>query len=174
MDLTRFVNDLQQHLEIAAAAGGPEAQELASRLLAPLNAATRLVLLESLSAAANEITREMAPGGVDIRLRGQDPEFVVTLPEHESPFTESTTQDHRPAQGYDAPLQAASDDGGVARTTLRLPEPLKLRMEAAANNEGVSVNSWLNKAVSAALEPQPRRNSRRDSPAGPSLTGWVQ
>ena len=108
MDLTRFVNDLQQHLEIAAAAGGPEAQELASRLLAPLNAATRLVLLESLSAAADEITREMAPGGVDIRLRGQDPEFVVTLPEHESPFTDSTTHANPPATG----LQRFTADSG--------------------------------------------------------------
>ncbi len=174
MDLTRFVNDLQQHLEIAAAAGGPEAQELASRLLAPLNAATRLVLLESLSAAANEITREMAPGGVDIRLRGQDPEFVVTMPEQESPFTDSATHDNRPAPGYDVPLLATADEGGVTRTTLRLPEPLKLRMEAAANREGVSVNSWLIKAVSSALETQPRRSPRRDSPAGQSLTGWVQ
>lgn len=174
MDLTRFVNDLQQHLEIAAAAGGPEAQELASRLLAPLNTAARLVLLESLSAAANEITREMAPGGVDIRLRGQDPEFVVTVPEHVSPFAESTTQDTRPAPECAVPPPANADDGGVSRTTLRLPEPLKLRMEAAAGKEGVSVNSWLVKAVASALEPAQRRTPRRESSAGQSLTGWVQ
>lgn len=174
MDLTRFVNDLQQHLAIAAAAGGPEAQELASRLLAPLNTATRLVLLESLSAAASEITREMAPGGVDIRLRGQDPEFVVTLPEHESPFTDWPLQDTRPVPGNDVSPQAMGDDGGVTRTTLRLPEPLKLRVEAAAGGEGMSVNSWLIKAVSSALEPQSRRSPRRDSSAGQSLTGWVQ
>ena len=127
-----------------------------------------------LSAAANEITREMAPGGVDIRLRGQDPEFVVTMPDHESPFTDSAAQENQPATGYNAPPPASTDDVGITRTTLRLPDRLKLRMEAAANSEGVSVNSWLIKAVSSALEPQPRRSSRRDSSAGQSLTGWVK
>ena len=80
MDLTRYINELQHQLEIAAEAGGEEAHALADRLTAPLEAATWLVLLEALSAAASEITRDLAPGSVDVRLRGRDPEFVVTLP----------------------------------------------------------------------------------------------
>ena len=36
------------------------------------------MLLEALSDAAGEITRELAPGSVEVRLRGRDPEFVVT------------------------------------------------------------------------------------------------
>ena len=35
------------------------------------------MLLEALSAAADEITRELAPGSVEVRLRAGDPEFVV-------------------------------------------------------------------------------------------------
>jgi hypothetical protein len=80
MDLAQYVNDLQHQLEVAAEAGGEQARALAERLTAPLEAATRLVLLEALSVAASEITRDLAPGSVDVRLRGRDPEFVVTPP----------------------------------------------------------------------------------------------
>ena len=65
---------------MAAAAGGDEAQALAERLTAPLDAAARLALLDALSAAAGEITRDIAPGSVDLRLRDREPSFVVTLP----------------------------------------------------------------------------------------------
>src|SRR5664279_2328572 len=80
MDLAHYVNDLQHQLEVAAEAGGEQARVLAERLTAPLESATRLVLLEALSVAASEITRDLAPGSVDVRLRGRDPEFVVTQP----------------------------------------------------------------------------------------------
>src|SRR6478736_1441040 len=80
MDLTRYVDELRQQLSTAAAAGGDEARDLADRLTAPLDAAVRLVLLEALSTAASEITAELAPGSVDVRLQGRDPEFVVTPP----------------------------------------------------------------------------------------------
>jgi hypothetical protein len=80
MDLAPYVHDLQRHLAVAAEAGGEESRVVAERLSAPLEAATRLVLLEALSAAAGEITRELAPGSVDVRLRGRDPEFVVASP----------------------------------------------------------------------------------------------
>src|SRR3954452_19782557 len=78
MNLMPYVARLQRDLAVAAAAGGEDARELAERLAAPLEAATRLVLLDALSAAAGEITSELAPGSVDLRLRAGDPEFVVT------------------------------------------------------------------------------------------------
>ncbi|MFV2083259.1 hypothetical protein [Micromonospora sp. LOL_021] len=37
-----------------------------------------MTLLDALSAAADEITRDLAPGSVELRLRGRDPHFVVT------------------------------------------------------------------------------------------------
>src|SRR6478672_9399853 len=97
MNLTTYVNELQQQLEVAAEAGGEEARALAERLIAPLEAATRLVLLEALAAAAGEITRELAPGSVDVRLRGRDPEFVVTPPPASPVFAAVAT--NRPATG---------------------------------------------------------------------------
>ena len=47
---------------VAAEAGGEDARALAERLTAPLESAIRLMLLDALSAAADEITRELAPG----------------------------------------------------------------------------------------------------------------
>ena len=80
MDLTPYVDTIRRDLAVAAEAGGDEARELAERLTAPLESAIRLTMLNVLSAAMDEITRELAPGSVDVRLRGLDPDFVVTPP----------------------------------------------------------------------------------------------
>jgi hypothetical protein len=170
MMLSTYVDTLRHELAVAADAGGEDARALAERLTAPLESAARLVLLEALSAAANEITRDLAPGSVDVRLRGRDPEFVVT-----SPPTNQDFDDFEPMNV--APAVAASvddsDESATSRTTLRLPESLKLRMEAAAANSGQSVNAWLVKAVAAALEPN--QPSRRAKPSGGDrYTGWAR
>src|SRR5580698_2763806 len=80
MDLTPYVSKLSTDLAIAAEAGGDDARALAERLIAPLDSAVRLTLLEALSAAADEITMDLAPGSVELRLRGREPGFVVTPP----------------------------------------------------------------------------------------------
>src|SRR5882672_3270640 len=80
MNLTPYVDNLRRELAVAAEAGGEDARALAERLTASLESAARLSLLEALSAAADEITRDLAPGSVEVRLRGRDPEFVVTPP----------------------------------------------------------------------------------------------
>ena len=177
MNLTGYVEALRQQLAVAAAAGGDEAQALAERLTAPLDAATRLVLLDALSAAAGEITREMAPGSVDLRLRGQEPSFVVTLPPAE-PVT-----DHVPGPAETAPAPAPTsetDDAAMVRINLRLPEHLKGRVEDAASQAGLSVNAWLVRAATTALNgsgDQSARSSRDDRHAprgGQHFTGWVR
>ena len=73
MDLSYYVNELRTQLLVAAESGGEEARLLAERLVVPLQSATRLMLLEALSAAAGEITTDLAPGSVEVRLRGGDP-----------------------------------------------------------------------------------------------------
>ena len=70
--------NLRRELAVAADAGGEDARALAERLTAPLESAIRLMLLDALSGAADEITRELAPGSVELRLRAGEPEFVVT------------------------------------------------------------------------------------------------
>src|SRR5688572_14183606 len=88
MDLTPYVEKLRHELAVAAETGGAEARALAERLTAPLESAIRLTLLEALSAAADEITRDLAPGSVDVRLRGLNPSFVVRSPQPETAAAE--------------------------------------------------------------------------------------
>ena len=80
MEIDPYVESIRRQLELAAEAGGEEARALAERLVAPLEAAIRLAVQDALAAAAEEITLELAPGSVELRLRGREPEFVVSLP----------------------------------------------------------------------------------------------
>lgn len=167
MNLATYVETLRQHLAAAAETGGAEAMAVVERLSAGLEAATRLVLLETLSAAADEITRELAPGAVEVRLRGSDPDFVVTLPSYASEEVEgSTTPPNVIPEG--------EDEGGTARLNLRLPEGLKTKIEEAARREGLSLNAWLVRAAASAVE-GPHGPTSRPGPAGSQrYTGWVR
>ncbi|MGW4055959.1 toxin-antitoxin system HicB family antitoxin [Streptomyces sp. NPDC004779] len=172
MDLTPYVDSLRRELAVAAEAGGDEARDLAERLTAPLESATRLTMLNVLSAAMDEITRELAPGSVDVRLRGLDPDFVVTLPPTEGG---APAQPAPPAEPFPVPAVAEGDEGGTARVNLRLPAHLKARAEEAAAREGLSVNAWLVRAVSAAVGGGTvTRPPERTRTVGQSITGWVR
>ncbi|MGW7413504.1 hypothetical protein [Streptomyces sp. NPDC054863] len=171
MDLTPYVDNLRHELAVAADAGGDDARALAERLTAPLESAARLTLLNALSAAMGEVTRELAPGSVDVRLRGLDPEFVVTAPPASEPF-----QELREPVAPAAPLPPAdADDGATARINFRLPAHLKAHAENAASREGLSVNAWLVRAVSAAVDGDLRpRTTQKTQTVGQSITGWVR
>lgn len=172
MDLTPYVNALLQQLAVAAEAGGPEARAVAERLTAPLDSAMRLILLEALSAAAGEITNELAPGSVDLRLRGREASFVVTSPTFDGDGDGSTG----PSIGLSTRVASEGDDSSMVRINLRLPEDLKGRVEEAARQLGLSVNSWLVRAAAAAVEADDRGRfaDRRESRGGERLTGWVR
>jgi hypothetical protein len=167
MILATYVSRLQNRLAIAAEAGGDEARDLAARLTAPLESAIRLEILDALSDAADEITRELAPGSVDVRLRGGEPEFVVVPPPSEDQFS-----DMAPAQTSPADSEPSdTEEGGVARLNLRLPETLKRRIEDAAAAEGLSLNAWLVRSASASLDSV---GSRRGPTGGDRFMGWVR
>jgi len=169
MDLDRYVSELQAQLAAAAETGDPEARAVAERLSAALDAATRLMVLGVLSDVASEITREIAPGSVDVVLRGRDPQLVVSRPP--APETES------PGPTAPSAAEVAAeplDDTVSSRTTLRLPDRLKARVEQAAAEEGVSVNSWFVRVIAAAVEPSVRRAPQRETKQGDSFTGWAR
>src|SRR4051794_29312228 len=157
MDLTQHVEEVQRQLAVTAQAGGDEARALAERLTPALDSVLRLTLLEVLGTAAAEITRELAPGSVDLRLRGREPEFVVSLP--------------AVAETAERAADAPSEEGPMTRINLRLPDQLKTRIEQAAERDGLSINAWLVRAASSAVErggprgPQPR--------GGQHFRGWV-
>ena len=169
MNLGPYVDTLRQELGTAAAAGGDDARALAERLTAPLESAARLTLLDALSAAAAEITRELAPGSVDVLLRNREPVFVVTPPPADEPAPE-------PAPA-DVPPPVDGEDAATARINFRLPDSLKSRIEDAAGRAGLSVNAWLVRATAAALESSLRAESGgRGGPARGQerYSGWVR
>lgn len=162
MELGHYVSDLQSQVADAAANGTEETRAVAERLAAALDAATRMVLLDALSAAVGEITRDLAPSSVDLRLRGREVEFVITQPNAEP------DADERPGPSVDL------DDASTSRTTLRLPDALKARVDDAAAADGLSVNTWLVRAVAAALEPKQRRSAQRTLRTGDNFAGWAR
>jgi len=176
MDLTRYVEELKQQLLATAELGGDDARLLADRLTPHMDGMVRLVLLDALSAAADEITTELAPGSVSVRLRGREPEFDVAPPP-----TAVTSDDVTPGGGA-APVGGSreapgeTDDGEIARVTLRLSEHLKTQVEQAASAARLSVNAWLVRAVADALtagRPSPRPTGT-GAVGGQRLTGWAR
>ncbi len=174
MELAPHIDYLLEQLALAAEAGGDEARALAQRLTAPLHSAVRLMLLDALTAAAAEITRELAPGSVELRLRGGEPEFVVVA----APAGDGAGDASGAAEAWAAsgslPAPAGIGDGGVSRVNLRLPDTLKGRIEQAADREGLSINSWLVRAAAAAAERGETGVRREHSTprGGQGYTGW--
>jgi HicB-like protein involved in pilus formation len=150
MDLSDYVDALRNALTTAAAAGGEQARETARLLADTMEPAVRLAVIDAMSAMAAEVTAALEGSLVDIRLRGGDPEVVVLPGGHEAP------EQPEPADG-----ELPEDDGSVSRISLRLPDSLKSRAEAAAASSGVSLNAWLVRAVAAAL-----REPRTSPPGG--------
>jgi len=163
MDITPYVSVLRTELANAAELGGADARALAERLTAPMESAFRLALLDALAAATDEITRDLAPGSVQLRLSGREPSFVVTPP----PADVSVAAPEAPL-----PLD---DDAAVSRINLRLPDQLKTRIEEAAGREGLSVNAWLVRAASVAVQTDAAPQSAPRAPrGGQSFSGWVR
>lgn len=182
MDLSSYVDTLRHELAVAARSAGPDAETLAERLTAPLESATRLVLQEAVSDAAQEISRDLAPGSVDVRLRGRELGFVVDRGPRVGAAAATTDPGWPPAAhtAPQAPADAAHDaasresDAGTARITVRLPETLKTQIEAAAERDGVSVNAYLVRTLGAALQPGSGSTSATWAQSGNQLSGWVQ
>lgn len=139
MDLSPYVEALRRDVAGAAAVGGADVARAAELVADALGPALRLVLLDLLADAASDVTAALAGPVVDVRLRGREPELVVSFPQQSEP----------------ASPPPPTEDEGTSRLTLRLPETLKARAEQAAAADGVSVNSWLVRAVSRALTDPP-------------------
>ncbi|HEY6739743.1 MAG TPA: toxin-antitoxin system HicB family antitoxin [Actinopolymorphaceae bacterium] len=148
MELSPYVDSIRRDLAAAAEVAGPDARAAAERLTAALDAAVRLALLDALSEASSEITRELAPGSVELRLRAREPEFVVTPPP--APEADESSVPVPPTPPVPPPPPGEGEQG-MARITLRMPESLKARVEEAAAAEGISVNAWLVRAINAAV-----------------------
>jgi hypothetical protein len=150
MQLQRFVDALKADLTAVAELGDEATAEAAGRLVLTLQASVGLRLLDALSEAALELNDKLPHGHVEVRLTGQDPELVYVGDEPEA-----------------AP--AAGDEAYSARITLRLPEALKGAIEAAAAREGVSVNTWIVRALSRGSS-----TGTSQQQSGNRLTGYAR
>jgi hypothetical protein len=163
MDLTEYVDALRHSLTTAAAAGGEQARETARLLAEAVDPAVRLAVMDALSAMAAEVTDALENTLVEIRMRGREPEVVVETAEHPASAESSV-------QGEDD----VPDDGSVSRISLRLPEAIKARAEAAAAADGTSLNAWLVRAVSDALRGSQSSASGRSRASGRRYTGFAR
>ena len=126
-------------------------------------------------------TRDLAPGSVEVRLRGGQTDFIVTSPRFDDVndggmLTPQDRQSEAGGSGRPLPgrLLADAEDGGTSRITLRLPDRLKPLVEDRARSAGLSVNAWLVRAVAASLdEPGPRPGGQA-RPIGHGYPGWVR
>jgi hypothetical protein len=148
MQTTPYVDALLADLESMAALGDEAVADAARRLSQTLRASAGLRLLDLLGEAALEVSGQLPSGHVEVRLAGQEPSLVYVE-------DEPTTQ----------PSAATAEDGSSARITLRLPEALKVSVEAAAAREGVSVNTWIVRVLGRSSSASVRRVGRR-------LTGY--
>jgi plasmid stabilization system protein ParE len=151
MQMAAFLDSLQADLEEIAAVGDDAAAQAARRLSQALRASVGMRLLDTLGDVALELSSQLPAGHVEVRLSGQDPQLVFV--EEEQP----------------APAAPAADDSASARITLRLPEALKGSVETAAVREGVSVNTWIVRALSREVS-APVRGPR----VGRRLTGFAK
>lgn len=135
MQLDGYVQALTQDLAHVAAVGDEATARTAEALAAALEPAIGRRLQEALAEAALELSAQLEEGRVEVRVAGRDPELVYI---------------------DDAPVRPVeAEEAHAARITLRLPESLKSRMEAAATAAGISVNTWLVQTLARMLEPRP-------------------
>jgi hypothetical protein len=158
MDLNEYAAALRRELLAMTRFAGEDVSRTAQMLAESLDSAVRLASLDMLSAAADEITSRLDGALIEVRLSGSQPEFVVTVNEPAEP----------------EPTAEPADEAGQARLTLRMPESLKSRAEAAAAASGISVNAWLVRAVQRALDQPSGRGTGPRVSVGKRYTGFAR
>jgi len=149
MNVAAYVEALQQDLANVAGIGDEAVAEAARRIATALESSLRLRLTDALGEAAAELTNQLPDGHVEVRVSAGEPELVYV-----------------PDPG--APPPSGIEDL-TARITLRLPETLKTIVDAAAQEAGVSANTWLLQQITRSAYPK-----RRNQPGGRRMTGYGQ
>jgi HicB family len=134
MQIEGYVQALRDDLVRVAAVGDESTARAAELLAVALESSLGRRLQEALGEAALELSGQLDSGRIEVRIAGGDPELVLVRD--------------------DGAVVEPAEEAFTARITLRLPESLKARLEAAATRDGVSLNTWLVHVLHHAAEPR--------------------
>jgi hypothetical protein len=172
MELDHVLGQVREHLTATAALGDERTREIAAALATAVTPSVRLAIVTALGAAADELTGALMdyPGAPVVTMSVDGDR--VRLDVHAAAPVEPPPAAPRP-----------DDTDASARISLRLPESLKADVEQAAAREGISVNSWLVRAATTALQPPWAGAARfaagwadttgRRGASGQHITGWI-
>lgn len=164
MELSEYTGVLRGELAAITRFASEDVARAGQMLAEALDSSVRLTLLDVLSAAAAEITAHLDETVVEVRLAGGEPSFVV-----------SSAQPAEPAEPGPPAAGESADESGTARVTLRLSDALKVRVEAAATDDGLSVNAWLVRAAARALDGPGQAGAQRSRRGvGQRITGYAR
>jgi HicB family len=135
MQMDGYIQALSEDIARVAAVGDESTARAAELVAVALEASFGRRMQDALAEAALELSGQLPRGRVEVRIAGRDPELVFV--DDSEPTAAETV-----------------DEAADARITLRLPESLKSRLDAAAATSGVSVNTWLVQALARALAPR--------------------
>ena len=169
MELSEYIETLRGEVASVTRVAGEDVARAGQMIAEALDSSIRLTLLDVLSGAAAEITSRLDDTAVELRLSSGNPAFVVVhSPQEPAPPPP-------PAPAADPARGEGDEETGTSRVTLRLPDGLKARAEAAAARDGLSLNAWLVRAASRALDnpSEPGPPSSRRGP-GQRITGFAR
>ncbi len=146
MKMSLVVDGLRSDVVAVGELGDDAVAEAAERIAAVLSRSVPGRILDLLSDAATELSAVLPEGRAEIRIAGDDVDLAYVADEH-----------------------VPDADGDVsARITLRLGEGLKSRVEERASAEGVSVNTFIVRALERGTSTQRSRGAG----AGNRLRGY--
>jgi HicB family len=140
MKMSLVVDGLSSDVVAVGELGDDAVAEAAERIAAVLARSAPTRILDLLSDAAAELSADLPEGRVEVRVAGDDVGLA---------YVEDV---HVPDSDVDGDL--------AARITLRLGESLKARVEEGASSDGVSVNTFIVRALERGTSAQ-RSRSRR-------------
>jgi hypothetical protein len=152
MQIDGHIQALREDLVRVASLGDESTTRAAELLSVALEASVARRLQDVLAEAALELNAQLDAAHVEVRIAGRDPELVLV---HE-----------------DGTVSEAVDEAFSARITLRLPESLKQRIEAAATRDGTSANTWLVQALQRSVEANRPVSGAREYGGRNRLTGY--
>ncbi len=140
-----------------------EERQRLERILSASQDSVQRALLDLLRGVADEVNSGSGDQvHAEVGFGADGPEFKVSA---------------APPAEEGAAIEFQFDTGEIERLTLRLPSELKELAALAAEQHGVSLNTWLTRLVSREAsrrsEAPGRRSRRRDRGPGQSLKGWI-